>query len=416
MVIDIDNKIAEPETYADPETFHELFGWLRRNEPIRWTRPEGHRPFWTVSRYRDIMEIEKRSDVFHCAARTVLRTIEREDSVRRVTGSDQPMRSLMHMDEPDHRKYRALTQAWFMPAKLKSISDSLDQLAGLFVDRMAEAGDRCDFAEDIAARYTLRALMTIIGVPEQDEALMTDITQRFFSPADPSINKGRTIDIGSTLEGAFAYFTDLAARRRQEPRNDVATVLANAEIDGEPISDFDRNSYFFLLAIGGHDTTAVSLAGLMDALLSRPEQFARLRAEPQLLDTAIDEGIRWTSPAKHFMRTADADHEIGGTVIRRGEAVLLSYPSGNFDEEAFDEPHEFRIDRSPNRHLGFGFGVHHCLGNHLARLEMRALWRELLRRVETVERAGETQRLVSTFVSGITSLPISYRMRLLQPA
>ncbi|OBB99637.1 MULTISPECIES: cytochrome P450 [unclassified Gordonia (in: high G+C Gram-positive bacteria)] len=407
----IDNAIADAATYSNPEIFHDLYSRLRRDEPVRWTQPDGHNPFWTISRYQDIMNIERAQQQWIAAPRTVLRTIEREESIRRVTGSSQPMHSMMHMDEPDHRKYRRITQEWFMPPNLRTLTDSLDELASSFLDDMSAAGTEYDFGEDVAAKYTIRALMKIIGVPAEDEDLMIDITQRFFSPADPSINKGKKIDLGNTLQGAFEYFNNLVAARRADPRDDLATLLCNATIDGEPLSDHDRNSYFFLLAIGGHDTTAISLSELLLALLQHPDQLERLREDRSLLPTAIDEGIRWGSPANHFMRTATADTEVAGTTIHEGEAVFLCYPSGNFDETAFDNPREFRIDRSPNRHLGFGFGVHQCLGQHLAKLEMTALFNQLLDRTESIELAGEPGRLASTFVSGVTSLPIRYRLR-----
>ena len=171
------------------------------------------------------------------------------------------------MDEPDHRKYRRITQEWFMPPNLRTLTDSLDELASSFLDDMSAAGTEYDFGEDVAAKYTIRALMKIIGVPAEDEDLMIDITQRFFSPADPSINKGKKIDLGNTLQGAFEYFNNLVAARRADPRDDLATLLCNATIDGEPLSDHDRNSYFFLLAIGGHDTTAISLSELLLSLI-----------------------------------------------------------------------------------------------------------------------------------------------------
>lgn len=409
--LDTDELIASAHTYADRELFDELYTRLRREDPVHWTEPEGYNPFWTVSRHQDIMAIERAHTKWTAASRTVLRSIEREDSIRRVTGSSQPMHSMMHMDDPDHRKYRMITQEWFSPPKLKSMMESMQQLARQFIDEMEENGPTVDFAEDVASRYTLRALMNLIGVPVEDEELMVSITQRFFSPADPSINQGKPLDLGAELKRAFAYFNALAENRRKDPRNDLATLLANAEIDGEPMSDFDRNSYFILVALGGHDTTAISISEMLLALAERPDQWERLRADRDLLPSAIEEGIRWASPANHFMRIALEDITVGDTLVREGESVFLCFPSGNFDEEVFDAPREFRIDRSPNRHLGFGFGPHQCLGQHLAKMEMTAMFTELLDRVDSIELIGEPRRLESVFVSGLKSLPIRYAQR-----
>ena len=411
----IDDRIADPRTYADLDAYHELFATLRANAPAHWTEPRGYRPFWTVSSYEHIVEIEKQSNIFISAPRTALRTIEQEEAIRKVTGSTQAARTLIQMDAPDHLMFRKLTQRWFTPLKLRDMQASLDELAGSFIDRLQAFGASCDFARDIAVWYPLRAVMLILGVPEQDEPLMLRLTQQHFAGSDPSINQGERIDAGAAAKELFEYFTELTSQRRADPRDDIISLLADAEIDGKPISDFDRNSYYFILAIAGHDTTSASSAGLLEALMNHPAEFEKLRQDPSLLATAIDEGIRWTSPVKHFFRTATADYDIAGQTIHEGDSVMLCYPSGNVDEKVFEDPFTFKIDRSPNRHIAFGFGVHQCLGQHLARMEMRSLFEQLIARVDDIRPGGQPRWLEANFVGGLKSLPIRYQMRDSQP-
>lgn len=409
-VANVDDAIANPRTYADPSAYHELFRTLRSEDPIRWTEPAACRPFWTVSKHADILDIEKQPDLFANAPRTLLRTREEEEQVRKLTGSVQAVRTLVHMDEPDHRLYRQLTQAWFMPAKLRSLEDGLAKLASEFVDRLAAKGTECDFARDIAMWYPLRVIMMILGVPPEDEALMLRLTQEHFGGADPDVNKDKKRDATSAVRGFFEYFKNLTDVRRKTPRDDLASLLANAEIDGKPISDFDRNSYYFLIATAGHDTTSSSLSGLLLALLEHPDQLARLRSDPALVPSTVDEGIRWVTPVKHFFRTATADCIFRGQKIKNGDSLMLCYWSGNRDEDAFVDPFSFRIDRSPNRHLAFGYGIHLCLGQMLAKMEIRALLKEIVARVGQLELNGKPEWLVTNFVGGLKSLPISYRM------
>ena len=412
----LSERIADATTYSDMDAYEDVFGTLRREAPVFWAEPEGYRPFWAVSTHAHVVEVERTKDAFINAPRTALRTIEQEEQIREVTGSTQAAHTLLQMDAPEHMRYRKLTQAWFMPPRLRDIRAEVGDLATSFVDRLETYGGQCDFARDIAVWYPLRAFMLILGVPEQDEQLMLRLTQQHFQAADPEVNEGRQIDAGAAVREFFAYFTALTEERRKDKGNDIVSLLADAEIDGEPISDFDRNSYFFILAIAGHDTTSSSISGTLHALIEHPEELAKLRADPGLMDSAIDEGIRWTSPVKHFFRTATRDYELGGQTIREGDSVMLHYPSANFDEAAIEDPFSFKVDRKPNRHVAFGFGAHQCLGQHFAKLEMKSLFEPLLDRVEHMELAGDPKWVDSNFVSGLKSLPVRYRLRASEPA
>jgi cytochrome P450 len=209
----------------------------------------------------------------------------------------------------------------------------------------------------------------------------------------------------------FAYFQELTAARRAHPTDDLASAIANAVVDGQPLNDVETMSYYVIIATAGHDTTSSTIAGGLQALLANPGELARLRADPALLPTAADEMIRWVTPVKEFMRTASADTVLGGVTIAKGESVLLSYPSANRDEEVFTDPFRFDIGRDPNRHLAFGFGAHYCLGAALAKMETRALFAELLPRLEFVELAGVPEWTATVFVGGLKHLPVRYRVR-----
>lgn len=409
-----DNAIADPKLYADPEAFHALFARLRREEPVRWTNPDDYRPFWTVSKHADIMEVERTTDVFLNDPRLTLQTIETEQAVLRFTGGDSHMiRSLVDMDNPDHRNYRGLTQAWFMPPNLKKLEADVAGLAKMYVDRMETMNGKCDFSNDVAIWYPLRVIMTVLGVPPEDEAFMLKLTQELFGATDPELKRAEhsADETSKTVEDFFTYFTAMTEDRRKNPRDDVATVIANATIDGKPIGHLEAISYYIIVATAGHDTTSSTTAGGLLALIQNPDQMAKLRAKPELLPSAIDEMIRWSTPVKNFFRTAKTDYVLNGQHIRAGDNLLMCYWSANRDEDAFDKPEQFNIERSPNKHLAFGYGPHLCLGQHLAKMEIRSLYKELLARVEHFELDGTPAYTQANFVSGLKRLPIRYKMK-----
>jgi cytochrome P450 len=247
---------------------------------------------------------------------------------------------------------------------------------------------------------------------------MLKLTQELFGATDPDLKRqgadetpeAQAAAIQAVLADFFNYFNALTEARRASPTGDVASVIANAEIDGQQISAFDAVSYYVIIATAGHDTTSSSTAGAMWALAERPEELAKVKARPDLIGGLIDESIRWTTPVRHFMRSAARDTELRGQKIAAGEWLMLCYPSGNRDEELFDDPYAFKVDRSPNRHLAFGYGAHLCLGQHLAKMEMRILWEELLPRLASVELDGEAQLSQASFVNGPKRLPIRYAL------
>lgn len=397
----IGNALVDPAVHANPEQYHALLTDLRATAPVCWAEPEEYAPFWVVTRHADIMEVERKPDTFINNPRTLLRKTAVDDQIRKVTGG-RPflLNNLTNMDGAEHRLHRKLTQAWFAPSRIKVLEQELRQYARDLFERTLSAGDEIDFMTSVASWYPLRVIMRIIGVPAEDEAMMLRMTQQLFGPDDPDI-KTEKVDVISTVQGFFAYFRELMAARCAQPQDDLATLLAGAEI-GEQ----EALSYFILAATAGHDTTSSSIAGGMLALLENPDQFDLLRQDRAQLATAIDEMIRWVSPVTHFFRTAVADCEVRGQSVRAGEALMMCYPSANRDEDVFEDPFRFDITRPPSKHLAFGYGPHVCLGQHLARMEMRIFFEELLARDQHLTLSGTPRWVQTNFVGGLKRLPV----------
>ena len=419
---DIARAVISPRSYAEDAPVHRAFRWIRANVPLGKATVEGIYPFWIVSRHADILEISRQNELFRSGDMpTTFTTIEGDRIVRGITGgSPHLLRTLVQMDAPDHAKYRVLTQSWFLPQNIRRLEDRIRQIARAHVDHMASLGGDCDFVRDVALTYPLRVIMEILGVPPQDEPRMLQLTQELFGASDPELNRSRAAgreepgggiaEIQSVIADFFMYFKGITDARKAEPGADLATVIANGQIDGTPINDFEAMSYYVIVATAGHDTTSSSTAGAVWGMCEFPEAFARVKADASLIPGLVDEAIRWVTPVKHFMRSATEDAEVGGQRIAKGDWLWLAYPSGNRDEAVFDQPDVFRPERNPNRHLAFGYGAHLCLGQHLAKLEMRILFEELMPRLKSLEFAGSPSRSEAAFVSGPKRLPIRYQM------
>jgi cytochrome P450 len=404
--------LADPAAYTDEARLHEALTLLRRKAPVHRVRAPGFEPFWAITRHADIMEIERQNSLFLNAPRPLLATVEMDAMAKQRESEGTALRTLIHMDDPQHRVVRAIGADWFRPRAMRAMEVRVTELARHYVNRMAEAGGECDFAAQIAAHYPLYVILSLLGLPESDFPRLLTLTQELFGGADEERRRGATPDEQmAALLDFFAYFQDLTAARRAEPTDDLASAIANARVDGGYLSDFDTASYYVIIATAGHDTTSSTISGGLHALIEHPGELARLRDDPALLPTAVDEMIRWVTPVKEFMRTATADTQVGGVSIKAGESLLLSYPSANRDEEVFDDPFRFDVGRDPNKHLAFGFGVHYCLGAALARMETRALFAELLPRLESIELAGQPEWVATTFVGGLKHLPVRYTLK-----
>jgi cytochrome P450 len=354
------------------------------------------------------MEIEKQNDKFVNAPRTKLLSIEFETKVREAMGG-RPMlvRAINQMDNPDHAKYKKLTHAWFQPKQVRLLEESITRLARESIDLMLARGGACDFYNDVVVRFPLKVIMLILGIADEHGQHLLDITRAYFGGGDPEMQRGN--DLIDATRSYMDFFRVLARERRSQPTDDVATLIATAEVDGSLIGEFEASSYFVALASAGHDTTSATLAGGLLALIQNPDEMRKLRANPDLIPAAVDEMVRWVSPVKHFFRTATETYTLRDKTIRPGDHLMMAYPSANRDDEAFERPFAFIADRNPNRHMGFGFGIHACIGMYLAKIEMVIFFRELLSRVDSITLTGEPAWIETSFLGGLKRLPISFK-------
>jgi cytochrome P450 len=398
---------ATPKAYADEAKLHAALAHLRANAPVSWVDVAGYRPFWAITKHADIMKIERANTLFTNSPRPVLVTAEGDELQAGIGVS-----TLIHMDDPQHRDVRAIGANWFRPKAMRAMKVRIDELAKIYVDRMQEKGPECDFVQEVAVNYPLYVILSLLGMPESDFPNMLTWTQELFGSDDDEFKRGTSAeDQMPALLEMFQYFTTLTASRRENPTEDLASAIANATINGEPLSDIDVVSYYLIIAAAGHDTTSATISGGLLALIENPDQCDRLGRDLGLMGLAVEEMIRWVTPVKAFMRTAVEDTAVHGVPIAAGESVLLSYPSGNRDEDIFDDPFRFDVSRDPNKHIAFGYGVHFCLGAALARMEAGSFFTELLPRLDSVELAGEPQHVATTFVGGLKHLPIRYSLR-----
>ena len=404
--------LADPTAYADDNRLHTALTHLRANNPVAWVDNPPYRPFWAITKHEDIMAIERANDLFLSEPRPLLATAETDDVLKAQQEAGMGIRTLIHMDDPHHRKVRAIGADWFRPKAMRALKVRVDELAKRYVDTMRDIGPECDFVEAIAVNFPLYVILSLLGLPEDDFPRMMKLTQEMFGGDDEEHRRGgSTEDLLAVLADFFNYFGALTASRRADRTEDLASAIANGRIDGELMSDMDTLSYYVIVASAGHDTTKDAISGGLHALIENPGELIRLRDDMDLMPTAVEEMIRWTTPVKEFMRTAAEDTTVRGVPIAKGESVYLAYVSGNRDEDIFEDPFTFDVGRDPNKHLAFGYGVHFCLGAALARMEMNSLYTELVPRLESIELAGEPELSATTFVGGLKHLPIRYSLR-----
>jgi cytochrome P450 len=404
--------LIDPASYAAHGPPHESWTALRRRSPVHRCEPRDYPPFWAITRHAHICEISKQPDQFlsqpGITHQRTHETIDRSEGIG-------AMRTIIEMDPPEHRSFRKVASPWFTPRALDRIDAAVQASARALVDRLAgRTGEgECDFARDVATAHPLRILSSILGVPREEEPRILRLTNQIFGNEDAELQRpGESREQAIRELGLELYqlFAGIVEDRRRNPRDDLATVLAHGRVDGEPMGPLETFGYYLITFTAGHDTTKNALAGGMHALLQNPDELARLRRDPGLVRSAVEEVVRWTSPVNYMRRRAACDTEVGGQRIGKGDWLILFYASGNRDEDVFDEPFRFRVDRDPNPHVGFGHGEHFCLGSHLARRSQRALFAELARRLEHVELAGEPEWIQSSFVVGLKHLPIRYRI------
>ena len=389
---------------------HETFALLRREAPVWWYDWPGGRGFWCVTKHADVVAVSRDTKTYSSAQGANLEDLDEEMMTAR--------RSMLETDPPRHSRLRGLVGPPFTPRAVKAYDIALRELTRAILDRAVPLGE-FDFIEEIAKELPIRVLARLLGVPESDTDALIDWGDRMIMNTDPDYadvlydspesEAYRLIPFRSpaALE-LFEYGHAVAAERRAEPRDDLVSKLVHTEIDGERLTEQEFDTMFLLLVVAGNETTRQAIAHGMQALVENPDEWARMREDPELArQTGADEILRWSSPVLHFRRTATADTEIRGQAIPAGDKVVVWYVSANFDEEVFEEPMRFDAGRTPNRHITFGGGgPHYCLGAHLAKLEVQILFDELLPRIQDLELTATPERMRSNFTNALKRMPV----------
>ena len=409
--------LINASAYGQNGVPHDLWTHLRKESPVYWYAQRGHTPFWAITKHEDIMEVSSQPDIFSSEAGGIIVLNEAQIQSFIEGGSGSPlaqMKTIITMDPPEHRAYRKVASGYFTPRGVTNLDEIVKSSAAAIFDDLPTEGE-VDFIEAIAQKHPLRVLATILGIDKEQEERLLVITQELFGSEDPDMRRG-----GEDRETArkelgmefYMLFDEIIKDRRSCPRDDLATMLANAELsDGCPLGQLETLGYYLIVFTAGHDTTRNALSGAISAFLDHPDEFERLRKDPSLSKAAVDEIVRWTTPVNYMKRQAVQDYELRGQKIKAGEELALFYCSANRDEDVFDDPFTFDITRSPNRHLGFGWAEHYCLGAHLAKASMKALTEEMVRRIDWMEPNGERTFISSNFVVGLKTLPVKYKLK-----
>lgn len=415
---DLARTIIDPKAYSEREIVDAAFAKIRAESPLAKAEVPEFEPFWVVSRHADIKEVERQANIFRNGEKsTFITNIEGNQRVKMLTGGEPNLiRSLVSVDGDEHKALRGVVFPHVTPRAIRPLEDAIRGIAREFVDHMLSFDGEVDFAADVAFLYPLRVIMTVLGVPQEDEAFMLKLTQELFNNADPELNRARAElnpeemlkSLWETTMELENYFKAVTEKYRANPTTEINSLIANARIGDDYLNHRQLMGYYIIAATAGHDTTSNTTAGAMWALAERPHLLQQMQDNPELINAFVEESIRWEVPVKHFMRSAVADCEISGQQIKAGDWLMLSYQSGNRDESVWADPFEFRIDREQNPQIALGYGVHVCLGQHLARMEMRILWEELFKRLKSVELNGKCERTISNFVCGPKHVPIRF--------
>lgn len=395
-MIDVD--LSDPDTFVSGIPYG-AFQRLRTEAPLYW-QPEqnGGRGFWCVTRYEDLMAVSKDPLTFSSAkgGTNIFEVPEEDLTMLRLL--------MLNMDPPKHNKFRRLVSTGFTNRMVTQLEPHVREICAELIDRVAKK-DAFDFVTEIAAELPLLVIAELLGVPMEDRHKVFDWSNSLVGFDDPEYKT--SMETGKIASAQmWAYANDLASKRKEHPLDDLVSVLMQAEVDGDRLSEPEFDSFFLLLAVAGNETTRNLISGGMLALIQHPDERARVLADPSLLPTCIEELLRWVSPLIHFRRTATRDVHMHGQTIREGDKVVIFYPSANRDERRFVNPETFDVTRTPNDHLAFGIGEHFCLGANLARLEIKLIFEEMLRRLPDLELAGPVRRLRSNFLNGIKGMPV----------
>lgn len=423
---EIAQQIVLPAGHSDLTALYDAYAWLRNNMPLAKAVVEGYDPVWLVSKHADIQEVESLSEVFAAGGgaenpgshNPILQNIAGDEFTKQLLGGSlRILDALPYIDPPEHTHAKNMAFGYFKPPSVKKLEASIRDLANESIEHLKALSARgeIDLVDDWALGFPLHVMMTLVGVPREDEPRMMALTQEFFGAADPEHQRedvaalspeAMAQQFSATIQDFFGYFDKLVEDRRANPRDDLASVVACAKgPDGEYWPKSFVYGWYTAIFTAGHDTTSATLAGTLQQLALHPEVLARVKADPGLIPDLIQEGLRYVAPVKHFMRRALKDHTIRGQTIKAGDRVMPLFQSGCRDEEIFDHPNNFDIDRKPNNHLAFGFGAHTCVGQHLAKLELKVMFEQLLPRLESIEVVGRGSVTQTNFVGGLKHLP-----------
>ena len=403
--------VVDAERYEKSGYPYEEWDKLRATGvPIRIE--SGPVPFWAVTTHADITTVGRLPNVYSSIPRLMVSVPDEDEDPTAF----KPPPTVISMDPPIHREFRRVISSKFTPGALKKIVPSVERIARQIVDDLFEEtkpGDEreVDFVEAVAAPLPIAVLGWLLGVPEEDWDKLYDWTNRMVGADDPDFQpeSGEEDDGRQAIIELFGYFTGLLEHKKKNPNDDLLTLLLLAEVEGRRLEPLEVLAYCLALVVAGNETTRNATSAGLLALIEHPEQMRRLQNDPELLNTGVEELLRWSSPLVHFARTATETTELSGTKIEKGDALALFYPSANRDERIFEDPYRFDVGRTPNRHLAFGVGEHFCAGAHVARLELVMAFKHLLPRIQEIELAGDVARLRSSFVGGIKRLPVRYR-------
>jgi cytochrome P450 len=409
----------------DPGSFergeaHAIFKRLRRESPVHWN--EGGEQvvgFWSVTKYADVLTVSRQPELFISSGGiTQVRLREAPTADSQYSAEMGLGKMLITMDPPRHVRLRRLVNRGFTPRAVAAMEDHIRAITTEILDRVADKG-RIDFVLEVAAQLPLAVICEMMGLERRDWPLMFEFTNKVLGSNDPEYQTDIPVEQRGTLDaqrataaagtaGMFGFFAQQIAARRASPGDDLISVLVTSEIDGEALTDEEILWFCFLLILAGNETTRNGISGGLIALCEHPAERARLQADMSLIRPAVEEILRWTSPVVHMAREATADTVLNGASIARGDKLVMWYPSVNRDEDVFPDPDTFDIMRTPNEHLAFGIGEHFCLGAGFARLELRVMFEELLRRFPDIDLDGTPERLRSTFIGGIKHMPVRY--------
>ena len=428
---DVARRVVLPEGHREDGPLFAAYQWLRENAPLAQVAVAGYDPVWLVVKHADIMEIERQPAIFTSGGgdepgshNPILQNQAGDAFTQSLTGGSlRILETLTYLDPPEHSMVKDIAAEWFRPATLKKWEDRIREIALEAIDTKLDVGmNELDIVQDFCLTYPLHVIMTLFGVPAEDEPRMMGLTQEFFGAADPDAQRTDVEPLSAeaaaqqwsaAIKDFYAYFDALVEARRAEPREDLATIIAGARRpdDGEYFPKEVAYGWFIAIATAGHDTTSSTMAGILEALAENPDQLALVQSSPELIPDLVNEGLRWASPVKHFTRRATEDYVLRGQQIRVGDRLMLLYQSANRDTDVFDAPNEFHLGRKPNKHIAFGYGPHMCIGQHLAKQELRVMLEELLPRIGALEVSGDRKVVQTNFVGGLKKRPMRLELR-----